>query len=302
MLQYHHMGMEGFNLENMSQETMSRDHVIDSLHQKFEKQRTLYQPNPEDFIGEPGFSTEDIKEEITLAKSLKEKWSNSNSDYEQKNKKISDVFEGVIVDQFCGEWMAGKAEAFYTADPDDLIRKVDCVIEFKPDAETDSTEYLGLGIDVTFSTDYSVLQGKLDDIWNKDVKKGKEVHVKYVDTENFKGSLDVCRVVLAANKETVHDLARLYKQKDKTEIDNHPFLANIISQIKYQLESYLRYAQGKRLKAAYLSHVTKTLSTFYKIYSEKEDFIQTHASEVENSDVFRTIQGYCDDKLKEAAR
>ncbi len=296
------MGMEGFNIGNISQETMSRDHVIDSLHQKFEKQRTLYQPNPEDFIGEPGFNREDIKEEVALAKSLKEKWSNSNSDYEQKNKKISDVFEGVIVDQFCGEWMAGKAEAFYTADPDDLIRKVDCVIEFKPEAETDSPEYLGLGIDVTFSTDYSVLQGKLDDIWNKDIKRGKEVQVKYVDTQDFKGSLDVCRVVLAANKEIVHDLARLYKQKDKTELDNHPFLANILSQIKYQLESYYTFAKKNGSRADYLRHVTKTLSTFYRIYSEKETFISEHESEVEKSDVFRTIQEYCDDKLKEVVR
>lgn len=302
MLQYHHMGMEGFGLDNISQETMRRDHVIDSLHEKFEKQRTLYQPKPEDFIDEPGFNKEEIQKELALVKSLKEKWDKSNSEFEQKNKKISDVFEGVVVDQFCGEWMAGKAEAFYTADPDDLIRKVDCVIEFKPEAETDSPEYLGLGIDVTFSADYSVLQGKLDDIWNNDVKKGKEVHVKYVDTQDFKGSLDVCRVVLAANKEIVHELARLYKQKDKTELDNHPFLANIIFQIKHQLESYYKYAQAKGLRPIYLSHVTKTLSTFYKIYSEKQEFLKTHATDVENSDVFRTIQEYCDDKVKEVGK
>lgn len=294
--------MKEFNLDNLSQEMISRETIINTLHEKFEKQRALYQPNPEDFFAQPGFDAEEIEKEVALAKSLKEKWDQSNNEYEKKNKKISDVFEGIVVDQFCGQWMAGKAEAFYTAEPDDFIRKVDCIIEFKPEDGMESSEYLGLGIDVTFSSDYSVLQTKLDDIWNKDVQKGKEVIVKYVDTEDFKGSLNVCRVVLAANQEIVHDLARLYKQKDKGELDKHPFLANILSQIKYQLESYYTYAKQNGSRADYLRHVTKTLSTFYRIYSEKETFIGEHEEEVVESEVFKTIQSYCDDKLKEVKR
>lgn len=292
------MPYEGFNkFDNISSKTIEQEALIDSLHRKFEQQKVHYQPKPEDFLEEPGFSKEEIQKEIGLSEALKKKWNQSNSAYEQKNKKLSEVFEGIIVDQFCGEWMANKAEAFYTADPDDLIRKVDCIIEFKPSNEQDLKEYLGLGIDVTFSSDYSVLQSKLDDIWNKDVKRGKEVSVKYVHTEDFKGSLGVCRVVLAANKETVYELAKLYKQKDKSEIDNHPFLANILSQIKYQLESYYTYAQKKSLPAEYLRHVTKTLSTFYGIYSEKQDFIETQEQNITQSDVFKTIQEYCDQKL-----
>lgn len=293
---------EGYgNLDKISSKSMEQDHVIDSLHEKFEKQKNHFQPKPEEFLGIEGFDDAEIKKEIELTKSLKEKWNNSNNAYEQKAKKLSDVFEGIIVDQFCGEWMANKAEAFYTAEPDDFIRKVDCVIEFKPSQENETKEYLGLGIDVTFSSDYSTLQNKLDNIWDKDVKRGKEVTVKYVDTEDFKGSLDVCRVVLAADKETVQELARMYKSKDKTEINEHPFLVNIILQIKCQLEAYYNYAQKKSLSPDYLRHVTKTLSTFYGIYSAKEEFIVKHADDVVMTDVFKTIESYCDEKLAKFA-
>ncbi len=291
--------MEGFgNIDRMDVKTMEQDRLIDTLHKKFEDQKKIYQPNPKDFIGVEGFDEQTIEEEIKLTQSLKEKWDQQNNQYEQKQKRLSDVFEGIIVDQFCGEWMANKAQAFYTAEPDDYIRKVDCVVEFQPNENNETKEYLGLGIDVTFSSDYSTVQTKLDTIWNKEVMKGKEVAVKYIDTEDFKGSLDVCRVVIAADKETVYELARLYKNKDREAIDNHPFLANIISQIKCQLESYYRYAQKKALAADYLRHVTKTLSTFYGIYSEKEAFIAEHEAEVAQSSVYKTIEEYCRERLE----
>ena len=282
----------------MSSDEIEKDRIIDLLCEKFEHQKTIYQPNPESFFNEPGFNIEEIKKEIELTSGLKKKWDNQNNDFEKKNKKLSDVFEGIIVDQLCGDWMAGKAQAFFTAEADDYIRKVDCVIEFNSDNEEETKEYLGLGIDVTFSSDYQTIQSKLDAVWNSDVKKGKEVEIKYVETEDFKGSLSVCRVILVADKSTVYEPARLYRQKDKTEINEHPFLANILSQIKIQLESYYIYAKEKNLGSDYLRHVTKTLSVFYGVYSEKENFIKDHYNDVANSDVFKEVEQYCKDKLK----
>lgn len=288
---------EGFGgVDKMNTKTMEQDHVIDTLHEKFEKQKKLYQPKAEDFLDEPGFDRQEVQREIDQAKNLKEKWAGNNNNFESKNKKISDVFEGVIVDQFCGSWMANQAEAFFTAEPDDFLRKVDCVIEFHPAEGKTDRDYLGLGIDVTFSSDYMTVENKLNEVW-KDVERNKKVAVKYVDTENYKGSLEVCRIVLAADKDTALELARLYKHKNKDEIDSNPFLANILSQMKYQLESYYSYAQQSGAKGEYLRHVTKTLATFYRVYEEKESFIKEHEQEVLESGVFKTIQKYCDEKL-----
>lgn len=290
---------EGFGkIDRISSDSMEQDHIINSLHKKFEDQKKHYQPKAEDFLDEKGCNKEEIQREIIQAKHLKEKWEKQNGEFEQKNKKISDVFEGVIVDQFCGEWMANQAEAFFTAEPDDFLRKVDCVIEFKPEEGETDREYLGLGIDVTFSADYSTIDNKLTEVW-RDVERNKKIPVKYVDTEHYKGSLEVCRIVIAADKETVLELARLYKQKDKTTIDSHPFLANILLQMKTQLESYYNYAKQNSAGGEYLRHVTKTLSTFYRVYSEKEDFIKEHVDEVLSSSVFKTVQSYCDSKLKQ---
>ncbi len=289
--------MERFpNIDNLSAKTIEQDRVIDALHGSFERQKKIYQPKPENFLGTEGFDDVAVKQEIALAASLKEKWENQNTAFEQKNKKISDVFEGIIVDQFCGAWMSNQAEAFFTAEPDDFIRKVDCVIEFHPEEGKQDRDYLGLGIDVTFSSDYSTISGKLHEVWS-DVERSKKVQVKYVDTEHFKGSLEVSRVVLAADKETVLELARLYKEKDREALDNHPYLANAMLQMKHQLEAYYSFAQKKHARAGYLQHLTETLRTFYRVLDAKEWLIGNHVEEVEKSDVYKTIKEYCMDKL-----
>lgn len=291
--------MERNNFEHSSGNSIEQEYIIDAAHKTLEHQKQYYQPNPESFLEEEGYNKAEIEREIAITKSLKEQWGSENSDFEKKNKKISDVFEGIVVDQFCGEWMANKAEAFFTAEADDYLRKVDCVIEFAPDEESEKPEYLGLGIDVTFSSDYSTVRNKLDDIWTNDIQRGRQVPIKYVETDHHKGSMDVCRTVLLADKETVYKLARLYTTKNKEELNNHEYLANALFQIKYQLESYLRYAQQNGLKGSYLQSIAKTLGTFYKVYDEKQEFLDSHVNDVLATDTFKTVQSYCDNKLRE---
>ncbi len=289
--------MESFpGINNISLESMEQERMINSLSARFETQKKLYQPNPEDFFEQKGFIKEDVEKEIALAKKLKEKWESQSTNFEKEQKKLADVLEGIIVDQFCGDWMANKAEAFFTAEPDDYLRKVDCVVEFKPTQE-DKPEYLGLGIDVTFSSDDEVIKKKLEDIWVKDIKKESRTELMYVDTDHYKGSLLVSRVVLAANKEIVYELAKLYKNKDTETLNNHPYLANVLSQMKYQLESYYHYAQNKKLSASFLRSTVKTLTAFYAVYEEKEDFLATHEKETMEDPLFNQIKSFCDAKL-----
>lgn len=290
--------MEGFH-RPFSTESIENEWLIDSLHAKIEKQKGFYQSNPEDFLHESGYVTEEVQAEIIKTQQLKEKWSTQNTDKEKREKKISDIFEGILVDQLSGDWLAGKGQAFYASEPDDYLRKVDCVIEFSPEDEADSLKYLGLGIDVTFSSNMEVLEKKLDDIWNKDIAGAKLVPLKYVDTDNYKGSMEVCRTVLVADKETVYSLAQAYNKKDMEALNNHEFLANALLQIKYQLEAYYHYARSHNAKAKYLSAITDTLSTFYGIYSEKEEFLIANADKVEQSDVFKKVKQYCDARLGE---
>jgi hypothetical protein len=288
----------GGSINNMSMESMQEDYLIDAQEKFFEEQKKRYQPNAENFLAESGFDPEEIKKEIALSEKLKTQWEESGSDFEKRNKKISNIFEGIIIDQFCGEWMANKAEAFPTADADDFLRKVDCVIEFAPDENNENPEYLGLGIDVTFSTDYATLKNKLDSIWSNDIEQSKQSTVKYVDTEHFKGSMNVFRTILATNKETVIELAKLHKNKKREELDNHPYLANALSQIKAQLETYYLYARASGQGAGYLKSLANTLGTFYHVYEAKEEFIKQHQQEVEQSETYKLIKSHCDSKLK----
>lgn len=284
-------------INNISLESMEQERMINSLSARFETQKKLYQPNPEDFFEQKGFDKEKIQEEIEKAKQLKEKWEEQSTDFEKEQKKLAGVLEGIIVDQFCGDWLANKAEAFFTAEPDDYLRKVDCVVEFKPTQE-ERPEYLGLGIDVTFSSDEQNIKNKLEHIWSKDIKKESRTELMYVETDHHKGSLLVSRVVLAAQKETVFELARLYKNKDTEGLNNHPYLASLLFQIKTQLESYILYSRSKNVSPSYIRSLEKTLGTFYAIVDEKEDFLTTYAQEHLQKDTsYAQIKSFCDEKL-----
>jgi hypothetical protein len=147
---------------------LSNKSVIENLHNKSESRRKKYAPNPEDFMNTPGYSNlqieDDIQETEKLKQIFKEQFEKNPESKERKD--ISDIFESIVVDHISGSWFDNKAIGHYTAEPDDIRRGVDAVVEIKPqDEEIQHSNYLGLGIDVTFSSDKADIKKKLDRIW-----------------------------------------------------------------------------------------------------------------------------------------
>jgi hypothetical protein len=271
--------------------------LIDTLHTKFDRIKKFQQPNIDSFRTLEGYSLDDIEKEKTTVEKLKKQWIENNSEKANKNKELSEIFEGIIIEQLTASWLKGKGEAYYSSEADDLLRHVDCVIESNPEEGKKDRHHLGLGIDVTFASDYSSVTSKLDYIWEHDIKNGKQTEIKYVETENYKGKLSMHRVVLVCNKETVLELARLYKDKNQDALSTHPYLASIIGQIKIQLETNYAHTVNRQLGGKATERILETLRNFYRVYTAQEVFYESNLDYLETNREFQMVKDYCAEKL-----
>lgn len=285
--------MRNFESRDLS-DILENNLIINSLHEKMEKRRSFYRPNPKDFIGIDGYQEQDILKEIQRVEEYKNRWDTENSDELKKQKRISDILEGVIVDQFSGAWLSEKAEGHYTSDVDDVLRGVDVVAELKED---ESSHYLGFAIDVTMAKDLSVLDQKLSKNW-KDVETGKFQKVKYFeDADGNKMSLEPIKILIAVNPNFTRQLIRLEYLNKKAKLAEHVFKLHLLYQIKEQLEAYYLYAQ-KTNNENLLNKLYESIRIFYKIIEGKlEQEMFDVREEVENEEDFKMIRRYCNEKI-----
>ncbi|MDQ5883117.1 MAG: hypothetical protein QG654_28 [Patescibacteria group bacterium] len=287
----------GFESKNLSDILENRS-IINPLHEKMEKRKSFYQPNPEDFIGQNGYTKESVESEIDRVEGYKKRWESDNTDELKKQKKISDILEGVIVDQFSGSWLSEKAEGHYTSEVDDVLRGVDVVAELK---ENEDSHYLGFAIDVTMAKDPSVLDQKLAKNW-KDIETGKFPEIKYFeDGDGNRQSLSPVRVLIAVNPNFARELIRLEYLNKKELLAGHKFQSHLIFQIKEQLEAYYTYAKETD-NDNLMDKLRESLRILYIIISgEKEEHLAGMQNEVENEEDFKRIREYCNLKISGVA-
>ncbi len=268
--------------------------VLNHLHEKMLHRKEIRQPNPEKFIGQPGYTESSIRSEMEEVKRLKEKWERENTPEMKKQKKISDILEGVIVDQFSGPWLSEKAVGYYTAEADDILRGVDVIAELN---DEEDSHYLGFAIDVTMAKDPSVLDQKLAKNW-KDIETRKFPEVRYFeDDDENKKTLNPVRVLIAVNPDFARELIRLEYLNKKDRLGDHKFQAHLIMQIKEQLEAYYRYAQANEDEEL-MEKLSESLQAFYNIiFKEKEGMLNERLEEVEQEKDFMRIREYCQNKL-----
>lgn len=293
--------MESFKRqENFGdRDVLENRNVIEVLKNKAEANKRRYQPKAEDFIGLEGYDENSIRAEIEKVKEFKKRWIDEETPELRHQKNLSEVIEHVVVDQFSGEWLANKAVGHYTAEEDDVLRGVDVVAELSGENEN---SYLGFALDVTIAKDLSVLDSKLNRIWEQDIKGNRQAEVKYLEkADESKGSVKLFRIIVGINKDFVRDLVSLQRFNKKEELAKHPFHINLIAQIKYQLESYYRYAEivgNNKLQ----EQVAESLKVFYEIYDAKEELIKEKQADIEKEADFSLIKSFCDQELKSAER
>lgn len=278
-----------------SPDILQNQGILKTLKEGFEHKKKIYSPDPTTFSDTiPQLVIEDDLERVEKKKESFDQ----ESERGKYEKMIADIFEGIVVDQFSGAWLGNKAEGYYTAEPDDLLRGVDVIAEIKTENLDEENNYLGFALDVTFSEKQEIVQKKLEGIWDYDISKSKLSEVRYFENDDFKGALSLPRLVVSANRDTVRDLVRLYHSKDRQGLENHVFQYNLLSQIKVQIEAYYQYAQIRGTDR-YKEVILESLQSFYEIYDVKASELMQYAENVESDSQFRLISDFCTRKIKD---
>ena len=276
--------------------------VVEGINEK----KALYQAKPEDFIGLPGYSEDEVRRELSRTQEQEKQWSGSRTDHERRQKMISDALEGVMVDQFSSDWFAGQGEGFFTSKPDDYLRGIDAVVEFTNE-QTDKKDHVGFALDIAHVSSYGILEHKLNSAW-KEVASGNLSEVKYFeDSDENKTSLKLSRVVVNVDKETVRDLIDLYSKKKKEELAKHKFQYNLILQVKMQLEAQYKFVSTyadiqdptNRYNIA-TKEIGFALKYINDIYELKKDEIEKHRKEIEADPGFRQIKEFYEERAPDS--
>lgn len=196
-----------------------------------------------DFI--PVYGQESIEADVSFAKNLKKEFEDHDSLEEKKLKRISDVFEAIVLTQSDSNGWLGNARALKTAPYDDFKNKVDMIAEwFTPE---EGSRLLALAVDVTFGA--KSVQKKLEAI-RAEIDSGKLGSIKYFKDErgDFIGMRNnVPRTVIGVSESVIEELADLWIHGKHAALAQHPIQRLFLDEIDAQLMMMHNYAlkEGK---------------------------------------------------------
>jgi hypothetical protein len=221
---------------------------IDIIHAEAEKLLKNSSVKEINFVDPDGpYSQESVDRDLALVKKREEEWRRKDSPEAVANKKIATIFEAIIFQHAeLSEWLGDQAFSIKTSLYDDYENGVDAVMEFR---DPESSAYLGMAMDVTFSSDPNSSGGitkKFDRIFSR-IEKGTLTRIKYFHAKNrninIHGQLnDVPEVVIGADKATVLELAELWKGKKNEMLGSHKIQIMMLLQIQAQLRVFAAYA------------------------------------------------------------
>jgi hypothetical protein len=291
------MSMEDFSNRISLERNPFSDEVLSKLEAKAKKKIEIYRPKTEDFRDLYG---EQVDVDNSFVDGLEKKWAEENlklSDFErekiEKNKKISNITEGIVIDQLSGKWLENKGVCTPTSKFDDYKNGVDMVVEFPK--EGTPNEYMGIGMDITFSSDQAGVEAKLARIIKQNVAPNTFSEIKYFDSEEIKGKIVVPRIVIAINEEYVKDLFSLEDKNQKEKIADHKIQLIFLWQIQQQCSTFCKiaYAHGAKEVSKAYSDVFDRISA---IMQEKIEDYEKNPDILSGDVASNTIFNFCNDK------
>jgi hypothetical protein len=201
---------------------------------------------------------------------LKEKFkrdASRASPEEIESAKLGKIFEAIIFEQIeQSNWLGESTTTIQPSEYDDIVNKVDCVVEIEESPT--ATSHLALAMDVTISGHFG---DKFAHI-KKSIDAGELTKIKYFATDagNFKGEKSLIpSVVIAVDRPTLFSMIKAWTQKDQKALAEHPAQVKILEEIRVQLKEFAQYAESvdkPRLAEVY----RHSLVIVEKIIAEKE--------------------------------
>lgn len=181
-------------------------------------------------------------------------------------RKLAKIFEAIIFEQTeLANWFGENASTLQTSKFDDIVNKVDAVVEFKEGLM--QAMHLALAMDVTISGHF----GEKFDHIKKTIDSGKLTEIKYFASEvlNIHGrKTNVPHVVLGVDRKTLYDVVAKWANGDTKALADHPIQIKLLCEIETQLEAYQKYATSSE-QTQLVPIYEKTLQIVRGIIAEK---------------------------------
>lgn len=296
--------MKNFENQQISFKPESIWKNIEQQKKLLEKKRKLvdqYRPNEIDFIDVYDKSV--IESDLEEIERIKSTWA-EKSEEEKSLDNISSIYEGIVSDQISkNAWFGDNCEAVPTSSYDNIKNGIDVVTIFN---QNESKQYLGLGIDVTFSSEKKILEKKLESI--KQCIRAKSLpSLKYFqDPESGEHrKIFLPKVIIGSRLSSAEKLIRLWGDNDENKnkkLSQNPISSKIIMETIAQLKYFYNFAlylsegnQETKDKEEYKKIAIKyaeMYNTFYDIYEAKKELINSHLNEISDDIVYETILEY----------
>ncbi len=159
-----------------------------------------------------------------------------NFEYREGGFQLSEIMQAMVVDRLNKHWYKDCTTTM-SSDFDDIAHGIDAAMKGR------TGDFLGLSFDFTVSRKEEILENKLKNNWDENVKEGKIPTMKYAEDPDTKkkGPLLVPKFIIGASKKDVEDLAQAYLDDDVEALENHPFKYVLLQQIEEQLQTALDY-------------------------------------------------------------
>lgn len=282
--------------KSFSQNIERQERYLEIIKKKAEP----YTPKEDDFTDL--YPQAEINADLALVAERKKQFAENETERGVLFKRISDVFEGVVVEQAEQNGWFGESVTFYpTSSYDDIVNGVDGVAEFYTfEEDTEGNEQRSplqsaMSFDVVFSADAERITKKLERT-SKMIREGKLTEVKYFEDEHGnKKSIKAPRIVLGSRLSSAEKLIDLWgsKSADKNkQLAEHPMQIKLLLESYIQLRHFAEYAkEHKQMDIAY--SYAELSNIIAEIIQSKNELYKQHYNEISDDIVFTTIREYC---------
>lgn len=224
-----------------------RESVLDRAYERAQRVLRDSEINPRTFNGL--YPKETIERDIRTVERLERQFESDATPEEKEDQKLAYIFEAIFHDGLAkGDWFGEGVHAIKPSRFDDIVNKVDSVVEFQEGLSVErdgkSASYLALAMDVTFG---ARVEEKLRRIKNVEIGEGQSTSIKYFESQYLGGQLELAgvpRVVVGADRRAVKQLIDVWISDDEKALVEHPLHKMVLEEIRMQLEVFETYSHA----------------------------------------------------------
>jgi hypothetical protein len=248
------------------------------------------------------YSSDEIKRDELLIQKRKDEWKEQNSDYEKFVRDFSSIYEASVIDLLhTNKFLGEDTEVIPTSKYDDIFNGIDGV--FIINQKKNISNYLGLNMDVTYSSGEINIDKKIDSI-KQCIREGELPTLKYFQDPKTKEhkKISLPKIIIGSQQSSADGLIRLWGQttNDNSEkLKNHPIQSKIIMEALSQLMYFYKFAKNlaentreNKMREKYENITLKygqMYNYFLDIYHSKKDLIESHYNEIMSDSVYKEI-------------